>query len=118
MNLTEEEIYEIEFERISKRFPDANFSISLSFHEDTILSKEETIFIKITRDCYCYEEILPPLYIRVKKSVANKDGISYADCIDEMIKSEFNTNEMCNHIFLELIKQIKDSITYECWFGS
>ena len=123
-SITEEEDieFEKEYERLHKRFPEANFSISLSVHEDTILSKEETIFIKISRNCYCYcfdgeDSTTPPIYIRVKKNNKHSFGITYADCIDEMIKDDFN-NELCNHVFLESIKQIGNSITYDCWFGS
>ena len=122
-SITEEEDieFEKEYERLHKRFPEANFSISLSVHEDTILSKEETIFIKISRNCYCYwfndeYSTTPPIYIRVAQHKKN-NGITYADCIDEMIKDDFN-NELCNHVFLESIKQIGNSITYDCWFGS
>lgn len=120
MDLDQEEIdYDIEFTRLTKRFPEANFVIALPFHEDKILCKDTTIFLKINYNCYCYKNAfisLPPMYIKVEKN--NKNGISYADCIDKLIESEFNSGEMCNHRFLEIIEQIKDSITYECWFGS
>jgi hypothetical protein len=111
----DEEEYNKEIEKINKEFPDANnFSICVDYKElDNIISKKKQIIIKHTYECYCYENINRSTeYFKINdtKPITNRK------VIEELCIQNFNPD--CNHVFLECISKIKNSIEYELHMGS
>jgi hypothetical protein len=110
------EEFENEQKIIESMFPCADFTISIELKDfDDIVSDKDTIFIKQTFDCYCYENKKP---IKTKYfKVINKDGVITNKTILEVLydkKCKLN----CNHRYIEGFTKINDSDTYDICTGS
>jgi hypothetical protein len=112
----DEEQYKIEQQQIEERFPSAKFHICISLNEsDNVISYEDTIVIKITHNCYCYD-LCPRETEWVYVIACNQHrGITNADCLEALIKEGYNAE--CNHHFLEGFNQLTECM-FEPMFGS
>ena len=115
MEKTEEQ-YQEEFKYIEKRFPDAQFDVSIAREKLTdIITTDKQIIIKQDYFCSCWgcKDVnnRPPN----KYYIINNDVMSYENVIDELIKQKLVAD--CDHRFLELITKTTD-IQYSLWFGS
>ena len=92
------------------------FSNCISKEEQQeILSTNETIILRITHTCYCYDHNpRRPFFITVRKS-PEKSHITVRDAIDGIINSGYEAD--CNHSFLEGFDKISD-VQFEPFFGS
>ena len=108
------EDYEQEFEYMEKAFPGASFEICMRVKElDKVISDENTIVVKSSYGCYCYDECKrnDETYIIQGEKITNR----YV--IEQLILQGLTID--CNHRFLELIQKVPDSVCeFKLWFGS
>ena len=107
-------IYTEEYKLLKRMFPGANFIISMNIEElDQVLSKKDSIVIKIPYLCYCYKEKPRTTdFIVVRR---RGKGITIRNMIEAMVKEDYNPR--CAHKFLDLFEKVND-VTFEANFGS
>lgn len=111
--------YEALMQRVDERFPNCPFSICVNTWEEldeVVDDIYEQIVLHCDHNCYCYSQCpRPNVYIIVRRK-PNKNYITYADCVEEMMKQEYDP--ACNHCMLEGFMRRGETCSYDPCFGS
>jgi hypothetical protein len=114
MTPEEEQRYEAEREMIERMYPDANFDICFTLNElDEVVSEKKVVIIKMTHNCYCYDDCPRQNEFIVVKN--DGDGITTKMLVEALIRNDYDPE--CNHRFLELFEKVND-VTFTPFFGS
>ena len=111
----DERIFEIENGLIEELFPNAKFTIAISYAElfETI-TDENKILIKHCNSCYCYDGT--PLKNKTRQFTIKGENITAKLIIEKLI--ERNLELDCNHRFIEGFYKVPGKDYYEIMTGS